>query len=236
MGTPLRTIVFDIGGGSSSDAPVKAVQTGGPSGGCLPVDKFDLPVDFDSLAQAGCMVGSGGMVVMDETTCMVDIARYFLEFTQGESCGKCPPCRIGTRHMLDILRRICAGEGREGDVDQLQELAGEIKAGSLCGLGQTAPNPVLTTIRYFRHEYESHIREGYCPAHACAGLFSYLVLEDVCIGCGACLRRCPSDAIVGERKKPHSILPEKCTYCGACFEVCPASAVAKVRPAGGSNE
>jgi len=236
MGASLRDVIFGIGQGVAEGREFKAAQMGGPSGGCVPAEFLDLPIDYDSVKSIGAIMGSGGLIVMDDQTCMVDVARFFLEFVQDESCGKCPPCRIGSRHMLDILRRICAGEGREGDVDQLRELAEEIRAGSLCGLGQTAPNPVLTTIRYFRDEYDSHIREGYCPAHVCAGLFHYLVLEDVCIGCGACQRRCPADAIVGERKKPHRILPEKCTYCGACFEVCPSSAIAKVRPAGGPNE
>jgi NADP-reducing hydrogenase subunit HndC len=236
MGASLRDVIFGIGQGVAEGREFKAAQMGGPSGGCVPAEFLDLPIDYDSVKKIGAIMGSGGLIVMDDQTCMVDVARFFLDFVQNESCGKCPPCRIGTRHMLDILRRICAGEGREGDIDQLQELAEEIRAGSLCGLGQTAPNPVLTTIRYFRDEYDSHIRAGYCPAHVCAGLFRYLVLEKACTGCGACLRRCPAEAITGERKAPHKILPERCTYCGACFEVCPASAIVKVRPAGGPNE
>jgi NADH:ubiquinone oxidoreductase subunit F (NADH-binding)/(2Fe-2S) ferredoxin/NAD-dependent dihydropyrimidine dehydrogenase PreA subunit len=236
MGASLREVVFGIGGGVPDGGEFKAAQMGGPSGGCVPAQFLDLPIDYDSVKEIGAIMGSGGLIVMDDQTCMVDIARYFLEFAQNESCGKCVPCRVGTRHMLDILRRICRGKGEERDLELLQELAEEIKMGALCGLGQTAPNPVLTTIRYFREEYESHIREGYCPAHSCAGLFDYSILDDKCTGCGACRRGCPADAIVGERRKPHRVLPDKCVYCGNCIEVCPVSAVVKVRPAGGSDE
>jgi len=236
MGATLREIVFGVGGGVPEGREFKAAQMGGPSGGCVPAQFLDLPIDYDSVKQIGAIMGSGGLVVMDDQTCMVDVARFFLEFTQSESCGKCVPCRVGTRHMLDMLRRICAGEGREEDLDQLDALAQEIKMGSLCGLGQTAPNPVLTTIRYFRDEYEAHIRERYCPAHVCPGLFVYRILADVCTGCGACRRACPVKAITGTRKEPHVLDPAKCIYCGACFEVCPVSAVTKQRAAGGSDE
>jgi NADH:ubiquinone oxidoreductase subunit F (NADH-binding)/(2Fe-2S) ferredoxin len=236
MGATLRDIVFGIGGGVPEGREFKAAQMGGPSGGCVPAEFLDLPIDYDSVKQIGAIMGSGGLVVMDDQTCMVDVARFFLEFTQSESCGKCVPCRVGTRHMLDLLKRICAGEGQEADLDELDALAHEIKAGSLCGLGQTAPNPVLTTIRYFRDEYEAHIREHYCPAHVCAGLFAYRILAEVCTGCGACRKACPSGAITGERKQPHAIDQAKCVYCGACFEICPASAVTKQRATGGSDE
>jgi NADH-quinone oxidoreductase subunit F len=225
MGTTLRTIVFDIGGGANSDTDVKAVQTGGPSGGCMPVDKFDLPVDFDTLAQAGSMVGSGGMVVMDEGTCMVDIARFFTDFVQSESCGKCVPCRIGTRRMLEILTRICGGEGEVGDVERLARLADMVRASSLCGLGQTAPNPVLSTIRYYREEYDAHVIEKRCPAGACQALVGYRIVAEKCTGCGLCLKNCPADAISGERKEPHSIDVAACIKCGACREKCRFEAI-----------
>jgi NADH:ubiquinone oxidoreductase subunit F (NADH-binding)/(2Fe-2S) ferredoxin/Pyruvate/2-oxoacid:ferredoxin oxidoreductase delta subunit len=224
MGTPLRTIVFDIGGGSDGVA-VKAVQTGGPSGGCLPVDMFDLPVDFDTLKQAGSMVGSGGMVVLDESTCMVDLARFFTDFVQSESCGKCVPCRVGTKRMLEILTRICSGDGQPGDVERLESLGQMIRATSLCGLGQTAPNPVLSTIRYFRNEYDAHILEKRCPAGACQALIGYRILPDVCTGCGLCLKTCPVSAITGEKKQPHAINPAICIKCGACYEKCRFDAI-----------
>ena len=228
MGVTLRRIVFDIGGGVPDGREFKAAQMGGPSGGCVPAQFLDLGIDYDSLKEIGAIMGSGGLVVMDENTCMVDIARYFLEFTQNESCGKCVPCRVGTRHMLDTLTRICAGQGREEDVDELGRIAQDVKKGSLCGLGQTAPNPVLTTIKYFRDEYTAHIREKHCPAHVCRGLFRYEIIETTCTGCGACRKACPVEAITGERKKPHVIDQAKCTQCGSCFDVCRFDAAAKL--------
>jgi len=230
MGIPLREIIYEIGGGIPGNKKFKAVQTGGPSGGCLPEEYLDKSVDYESLAEAGSMMGSGGMVVTDEETCMVDIARYFLSFTQDESCGKCVPCRVGTKQMLDILERICQGEGKPEDIDLLLELGEQIKAGSLCGLGQTAPNPVLTTLRYFRDEYEAHIHEKRCPALSCVNLISFYILPDKCQGCGICLRDCPTEAIVGDKRMVHVIDQEKCIKCGTCLDVCPPrfSAVVKV--------
>jgi len=227
MGITLREIVFGIGNGVPDGGAFKAAQMGGPSGGCVPAQFLDLPIDYDSLKEIGAIMGSGGLIVMDEDTCMVDIARFFLDFTQDESCGKCVPCRVGTRHMLDMLNRICAGGGKEGDIEELEGLAQDIKDGSLCGLGQTAPNPVLTTIRYFRDEYEAHIREKRCPAHACAALLQYEILPDKCTGCRACVKACPADAISGERKKPHVLDQAKCIKCGACFDTCRFEAIAK---------
>ena len=230
MGIKLRKIIYEIGGGILGGKKFKAVQTGGPSGGCLPADYLDQSVDYESLTAAGSMMGSGGMVVMDEETCMVDVARYFLSFTQAESCGKCVPCRVGTKQMLDILERICRGEGRPEDTDLLQKLGEQIKAGSLCALGQTAPNPVLTTLRYFRDEYKAHIEEKRCPAKICPKLISFYVLPDKCQGCGICARECPAQAIVGGKRMVHVIDQEKCVKCGTCLEVCPArfSAIVKV--------
>ncbi|MCJ7604925.1 MAG: NADH-quinone oxidoreductase subunit NuoF [Dehalococcoidales bacterium] len=230
MGIPLREIIFEIGGGIPGGKKFKAVQTGGPSGGCLPETYLDQSVDYESLAAAGSMMGSGGMVVLDEETCIVDIARYFLSFTQAESCGKCVPCRIGTKQMLDILERICRGEGVPGDIDLLEVLGQQIKAGSLCQLGQTAPNPVLTTLRYFRDEYEAHINEKRCPALSCVNLISFYILPDKCQGCGICRRSCPVECIAGDKKMVHLIDQEKCIKCGTCLEVCPErfGAVVKV--------
>jgi len=230
MGIPLRKIIYEIGGGIPGGKKFKAVQTGGPSGGCLPESYLDQPVDYESLAAAGSMMGSGGMVVMDEETCMVDVARYFLSFTQAESCGKCVPCRIGTKQMLDILERICRGEGRPDDIDVLQQLGENIKAGSLCQLGQTAPNPVLTTLRYFRDEYEAHINEKRCPALSCTKLISFYILPDKCQGCGICARNCPAECIAGGKRMVHVIDQDKCVRCGTCLEVCPErfGAVVKV--------
>ena len=220
LGITLREIVYGIGGGILGYKGFKAVQTGGPSGGCLPAALLDSAVDYESLTAAGSIMGSGGMVVMDDDTCMVDVARYFLDFTQKESCGECVPCRLGTKQMIDILNDITQGKGRPGDVELLQELAQAVKKGSLCGLGQTAPNPVLTTIRYFRHEYEAH-EAGACPAKVCRALITYRILADKCRGCGLCLRSCPAGAITGERKAAHTIDPDRCVRCGVCLEVCP---------------
>ncbi|MBR1584674.1 MAG: NADH-quinone oxidoreductase subunit NuoF [Clostridia bacterium] len=227
MGTPLRTIIYDIGGGIPGGKAFKAVQTGGPSGGCLPAELLDTPVDYDNLIAAGSMMGSGGMIVMDEDNCMVDIARFFLDFTVDESCGKCAPCRIGTRRMLEILERIVNGKGEEGDIEKLENLANTIKATALCGLGQTAPNPVLSTLKFFRHEYEAHIRDKKCPAHHCQALLNYVIAPDKCRGCTACARVCPGGAISGTVKQPHAIDTTKCLKCGACIEKCRFGAISK---------
>ena len=230
MGISLREIVYEIGGGIPENKRLKAVQTGGPSGGFIPEGLIDLPVDYESLAQAGSIMGSGGMVVIDEDTCMVDITKFFLTFTQAESCGKCIPCRWGTKQMLDILEDISNGRGRPGDIELLQELAESVKDGSLCGLGQTAPNPVLTSIRYFRDEYEEHIVEKRCAALHCKALISYYILPDKCQGCMICARNCPVQAIEGGKRMVHVIDQDKCINCGICLDVCPPkfSAVVKV--------
>jgi NADH:ubiquinone oxidoreductase subunit F (NADH-binding)/Pyruvate/2-oxoacid:ferredoxin oxidoreductase delta subunit len=225
MGTSLRTIIFDIGGGPSNGNHIKAVQTGGPSGGCLPLSRFNLPVDFETLDQAGSMVGSGGMVVMDDTTCMVDVAKYFLEFLQDESSGKCTPCRLGIDRMLEIISEITAGLGRPEYLDLLEELGETVAETSLCALGKTAPNPMLSTLRYFRKEYEAHIFEKRCPAGVCRALIHHAIDEEKCNGCGVCLKACPNEAIEGENKQPHRIDPEKCTQCGICRETCRFEAV-----------
>ena len=220
MGITLREIIHDIGGGIASGKELKAVQTGGPSGGCIPSSMLDLSVDYESLAKVGSIVGSGGMIVLDEDNCMVNMAHYFVQFTQEESCGKCVPCRVGTKRLLEILERITKGQGREDDLERLETLSGGIKAMSLCGLGQTAPNPVLSTLKYFREEYEAHIRHKKCPAKVCKALLTYSIDEKLCKACGACLRACPAKAITGEKKVPHKIDPALCVRCGACFEVC----------------
>ena len=227
MGTTLRTIIYDIGGGCPNGKKFKAVQTGGPSGGCLPESLLDTPVDYDNLIAAGSMMGSGGMIVMDEDNCMVDIARFYLDFIVDESCGKCTPCRVGTKRMLEILNRIVNGKGKEGDIEKLEELAKTIKSTALCGLGQTAPNPVLSTLHFFRDEYEAHIKEKRCPAHHCKALLQY-VITDKCRGCTACARVCPAQAISGEVKKQHVIDPDKCLKCGACMEKCRFGAITKM--------
>ena len=226
MGTPLRTIIYDIGGGIPNGKKFKAVQTGGPSGGCIPAEHLDIPIEYDTLIEIGSMMGSGGMIVMDEDNCMVDIARFFLDFTVDESCGKCTPCRIGTRRMLEILERIVNGKGEEGDIEKLETLAKNIKATALCGLGQTAPNPVLSTLKYFRDEYEAHIKEKRCPAHHCQALLSY-VITDKCRGCTLCSKVCPAGAISGEVRKQHHIDTTKCLKCGACIEKCRFGAIIK---------
>jgi ferredoxin len=228
MGITLREIVYDIGGGIAGDKEFKAVQTGGPSGGCIPASLLDLPIDYERLADVGSMMGSGGMIVMDEDDCMVDVARYFLEFLNGESCGKCTACREGLEVMWKTLSKICEGSGEEEDIELLEELAWAVKDASLCGLGSTAPNPVLSTLRYFRHEYEAHIKDKSCPAGVCKPLFQYRIEPSDCKGCGACKKNCPSDAVEGELKAVHTIVLDRCTKCGACYDACPTDAVVKV--------
>jgi len=227
MGISLRDIIFDIGGGIAGGRLMKAVQTGGPSGGCIPQAHIDMHVDYDNLVKVGSMMGSGGMVVLDETDCMVNISRFFLEFTQAESCGKCTPCRIGTKRLLEILTRITNGEGKKGDIELLLDLASDVKETSLCGLGMSAPNPVLSTIRYFRHEYEAHIHDKRCPAKVCRKLLTFFIREDLCVGCGLCLKGCPAGAISGKLKSPHRIDTSVCIKCGACYDVCKFKAVLK---------
>jgi len=225
MGTPLNKVIFDIGGGSKNGKAIKAVQTGGPSGGCLPVGKFALPVDFDTLNEAGAMMGSGGMVVMDEGTCMVDMAKYFLNFLQDESCGKCIPCRVGVDRMLEIITDIAEGRGSREQIALLEELADTVSATSLCALGKTAPNPVLSTLRYFPEEYAAHVDHKKCPAGVCKALISYSIQSDKCNGCGSCLRACPHDAIYGRKKKVHIIDEKKCLRCGICVGECKFAAI-----------
>ncbi len=227
LGTTLRQVVFEIGGGMRRGRPFKAVQIGGPSGGCLTAEHLDLPLDFDSLRAAGAMVGSGGLVVLDQGTCMVEMARFFMRFVQDESCGKCVPCREGTRHMLKLLERMTAGRAGPQDLELLEELAAAVAEGSLCGLGRTAPNPVLTTLRYFRDEYLAHILERRCPAGVCHELLDFRVLAERCTGCGACLKACPADAISGERKQPHVIDVRRCLRCGACLDRCRFAAIVR---------
>ncbi|MDO5349982.1 MAG: NADH-quinone oxidoreductase subunit NuoF [Lachnospiraceae bacterium] len=227
MGTTLREVIEEIGGGIPNGKKFKAAQTGGPSGGCIPAEHFDIPIDYDNLIAIGSMMGSGGLIVMDEDDCMVDIAKFFLEFTVEESCGKCTPCRVGTRRMLEILTKITKGQATMEDLDKLEELCYYIKNNSLCGLGQTAPNPVLSTLRYFRDEYEAHIKEKRCPAGVCKALLSYVIDRDKCRGCTLCARTCPAGAIIGSVKNPHIIDTEKCVKCGACMEKCKFGAIYK---------
>ncbi len=227
MGTTLRTIVEEIGGGVPNGKKFKAAQTGGPSGGCIPAEHLDVPIDYDNLIAIGSMMGSGGLIVMDETTCMVDIAKFFLEFTVDESCGKCTPCRIGTKRLLELLEKITKGNGTLEDLDRMEELCYYIKDNALCGLGQTAPNPVLSTLRYFREEYEAHVVEKRCPAGVCKALLNYIIVEDKCKGCTACARNCPVGAISGTVRAPHHIDPSKCIKCGACMEKCKFGAIVK---------
>ncbi len=225
IGMTIREVINEIGGGSSSGKPIKAVQLGGPSGGCIPAELFDTAIDYDTLAATGAIMGSGGMIVMDEENCMVDIARYFLDFTQKESCGKCTFCRVGTKRMLEILTRITEGKGVQGDIEKLEVLAEQVRKNSLCGLGQTAPNPVLTTLRYYRHEYEAHIQEQKCPSLQCRSLISYRIDPELCTGCTICARNCPVHCISGEVRKAHVINQDICTRCGTCKAVCRFGAV-----------
>ena len=225
LGITLREMIFDIGGGIAGGKDFKAVQTGGPSGGCIPEEYLDTPVDYESLGALGSIMGSGGMIVMDERDCMVDVARYFIDFTRDESCGKCTPCREGTLRLMEMLTVITEGQGQEGDIDKLADMSELIKEGALCGLGQTAPNPVLSTIKYFREEYEAHIWAKKCPAKVCKALIIFTVDEDKCTGCMLCRRKCPVDAVEGVKKEAHKIIQEKCIKCGTCLDVCKFDAI-----------
>lgn len=228
MGITLREIVYDIGGGIPNGRKFKAAQTGGPSGGCIPEQYLDTPIDYESLSAIGSMMGSGGLIIMDDTTCMVNLARFFLDFTVDESCGKCPPCRIGTKRMLEILERLVAGKGKDGDIEKLEKLALNIKRSSLCGLGQTAPNPVLSTLKYFRNEYEAHIYEKRCPAGECKAMTKVMIDKTKCRGCSLCSKNCPVGAITGELKSPFEINQDKCIKCGVCIAKCPFKAISRV--------
>jgi len=232
LGTTLRQIVETIGGGSSDGKPIKAVQTGGPSGGCIAAELLDLPVDYESLAQAGSIMGSGGMIVLDTDTCVVDLAKYFITFTQTESCGKCPPCRVGTRAMLYLLERIAGGAGKVDDLQRLEDLAQTVARGSLCGLGQTAPNPVLTTLRYFRQEYLDHVEKRQCAAFVCRSMIQHRIDAERCPGCTACVKVCPAEAISGSRGVAHAIDLAACSQCGSCLSVCPSKYAAVYRVSG----
>ena len=227
MGITLREIVYDIGGGIPNGKKFKAAQTGGPSGGCIPIQNLDTPIDYESLNAIGSMMGSGGLIIMDDSTCMVNLARFFLDFTVDESCGKCPPCRIGTKRMLEILERIVKGKGQDGDIEKLEKLAMNIKRSSLCGLGQTAPNPVLSTLKYYRDEYEAHIKDKRCPAGECKAMTKVVIDKSLCKGCSACSRRCPVNAIHGEIKSPFEIDQDKCIKCGVCIATCPFKAISR---------
>ena len=225
MGTTLREIVEDIGGGIPAGKKFKAAQTGGPSGGCIPAEHYDVPIDYENLKKIGSMMGSGGLIVMDEDNCMVDIAKFFLEFTVEESCGKCVPCRVGTKRLLEILEKITLGKATLDDLDRMEELCHHIQENSLCGLGQTAPNPVLSTLRYFREEYEAHVLERRCPSGVCKNLIQYRILPDKCTGCRACAKGCPVSAISGEVKRAHEIDQSICTKCGLCIDTCRYDAI-----------
>ena len=229
MGTTLRTLIYDIGGGIMNDRPFKAIQTGGPSGGCIPEELLDLPVDFDTLVEYGAMMGSGGMIVMDDRSCMVEVARYYVDFLCEESCGKCTPCREGLRQMRAILTDICEGRGREGDIELLERIGHTMQDASLCALGKSAPNPVLTTIKFFRHEYEAHIRDHECPAGVCSALTTFTIDAEACTGCDLCARACPTGAVSGERREAHAIDPAACIACGSCREACRFDAVKTTR-------
>jgi NADP-reducing hydrogenase subunit HndC len=227
MGITLREIIYDLCGGIPNNRKFKAAQTGGPSGGCITAENLDVAIDYDSLIAAGSMMGSGGLIIMDEDNCMVDIARFYMDFIVDESCGKCPTCRIGTKRMLEILERICDGNGVPEDLDALEDLAVALQNGALCALGQTAPNPVLSTLKWFRDEYEAHIYEKRCPAGVCKGLLSYVIDAEKCKACGLCKKNCPADAITGEKKVAHKIDPDKCIKCGACFNACKFDAITR---------